>query len=81
MTGDKEKKYVPIPLLPIPFFTRLDEFLIEFIPEEYKGAADHYINAKIELLKSIEEIVKADIERLEGRREKLATKKEKVDVE
>ncbi len=82
MAGDKEeKKYIPVPLLPIPFFTRFDEFLIDFLPEEYKGVADHYINAKIEFLKSIEEIVKVNIERLEGRREELATKKEKVDVE
>ncbi len=80
MTGEQgEKKYIP--LLPIPLLTRLDEFLIETLPEEYKGVADHYINAKIEFLRSIEEIVKVNIKRLEDRREKLTTKKEKVNVE
>jgi len=79
--SDDEKKYIFLPLLPASIFMKLDEYLIKLLPEEYKDAAEHYINAKIEFLKSIEEVIKADIKRLEERKEKLKVKKEKVDIE
>ncbi len=78
--GDKEK-YIPLPLIPISLLAKFDEYLIESLPEEYKNVIDHYINAKIEFLKSIEELIKLNIKRLEEKREKLTVKKEKVDIE
>ena len=80
MTDDK-KKYVFLPIIPIPFITKFDEIMLELLPEEYKGAADHYINAKIEILKSIQEIINKRIEKLENKKKELKIKKEKVDVE
>ena len=78
---DKEKKYVFLPIIPIPFITKLDEILLELLPDEYRGAVDHYINAKIEMLKSIQEIINKRIEKLENKKKELKIKKEKVDVE
>jgi len=83
MSGDEEdgKKYIFLPIIPIPLVSKLDEAILEKLPEEYNKAIDHYINAKIELLKMVEEAIKARIERLEKRRERLKVRKEKVDVE
>ena len=78
---DDKEKYIPLPLIPISLLAKFDEYLIESLPKEYKDVIDHYLNAKIEFLKSIEEIIKLNIKRLEEIREKLTVKKEKVDLE
>lgn len=70
-----------------PLFTLLEESLLETLPESYLEAAEHFINARIELLNALKSLVERRIERLERHRERLrkksaqATKREKVPVE
>jgi hypothetical protein len=58
------------------------EAILSSLPEEYKGVAKHYINAKIEFLRAIDEFVKARISQLEARLKEIeGVKRERVKVE
>ena len=58
------------------------EALLSSLPEEYRGVVRHYINAKIEVLKAIDEFIRARISQLEARlKEVEGVKRERVKVE
>jgi len=79
----EERRYIKIPiLLPRTLIESLDEILLDALPAEYKGVAKHYINAKIELLRAVEELINTRIKKLEEKLKKFEeVKKEKVKVE
>ncbi len=73
-------EYIKIPKSII----HIDELLIKLLPKEYSSVAEHYINSKIELLKTIDELIKIQIKRLEETREELKrgrVSRERVEVE
>ena len=73
-------EYIKIPKRLI----HIDELFLKLLPEEYSGVAEHYINSKIEFLKSLDELIKVQIKRLEEVKNELKEgkiRKEKVEIE
>ncbi|GBC74939.1 hypothetical protein HRbin06_00247 [archaeon HR06] len=66
-------------LLLFPFTRSFDELLIKAIPEEL--AREHFINARLELLKGIKALIDKRIENYEKLKESLKVKRERVKVE
>jgi hypothetical protein len=82
-SDEKLSKLFNIPLLyPLLLIGRIDEIIIESLPEKYKGAVEHYITAKTELLKAITEVINIRIKELEELKGSLEeVKREKVKLE
>jgi len=80
---EKERREVrPFEIFfPFMAFKSLEDYLIKYAPERYKEALNHYVNAKIELLKAVDKLIKIRIEELEALKEVKVVKKEKVEVE
>ena len=73
---------MPLPvLLPIPLTpTAFDELLVRMWPKGYEESLTHLLNARIELCKAVEAVLKKRSEQLEKLKES-RQKKEKVKVE
>lgn len=60
----------------------LEDRLFSLAPEKYKGALRHFIKARLEVLRGIEELIRIRREELEKRlEESRKPKREKVSVE
>lgn len=84
MDERREKKLSRLPLLtPITLISRLDEIILEALPDQYRSAAEHYINAKVEMLKAVSELIDLRIKELKEIEDswKSNVKKEKVELE
>ena len=80
---DKISKIFNLPILyPLLLMGRIDELIMESLPEKYKGAVEHYLTAKTELLKAITEVINIRIKELEELKGSLEeVKREKVKLE
>lgn len=82
---DKERssRILSLPILyPLLVLGRIDEMIIENLPEKYKAAVEHYITAKTELLEAIKEFINIRIDELKELKEGLeGVKREKVKLE
>ncbi|MCP8314048.1 MAG: hypothetical protein H3Z53_06715 [archaeon] len=76
-----------VKLMALPFSETFDKVFIETLPKKYAEPAEHFINARIELLSAFKSILDRRIERLNEIRERVkeraeeVAKKEKVQVE
>jgi hypothetical protein len=69
---------------PLTLITKLDEIVIESLPDKYKKAAEHYLSAKMEMLKAINEIINIRIDELRELKDTIKSRevrKERVDIE
>ena len=85
MSEKRVRDIVDLTILnPLTLLTKLDEIIIGSLPDRYRGAAEHYLNAKLEMLKAIGELINIRIEEIKELRDNLREKeikKEKVDIE
>jgi hypothetical protein len=76
-------KSLGLPILyPLIFLEKIDELLVEALPDKYKAALEHYLTAKSELLKALTELINIKIRELEELKGNLQeVKREKVEIE